>query len=68
MWNAFLNDIPLVFDRVTRPSEWNHRTLNGPDLRSAVAVERDHVLDAVRMVMTSGWDITFQEKNPAGFD
>jgi hypothetical protein len=37
-------------------------------LAAALAVERDHVLDAVRMVMTSGRHITSQEKDPAGFD
>ena len=68
MWNAFAYDIPLLFDRVTRPSEGNHRAFKTAHLRSALAIERDHVLDAVRMVMTSGRHPTPQEKDPAGFD
>ena len=68
MWNAFPYDMPLLFDRVASRPEWNHRALNAADLRSAASVERDHVPDTVRVVMTSGRRIAFQEKNPAGLE
>src|SRR5262245_36838855 len=33
-----------------------------------MSVEDNHVLNTVRMVMTSGWHIAFQEKYPARLD
>src|SRR5262249_9771920 len=55
VWNAFPYNMPLIFDRMASRPEWNHLALNAADLRSAVSVERDHVLDTVRMVVTSGF-------------
>jgi hypothetical protein len=50
VWNALTDHIPLLFDRVVRSAGAIAR-LTLPTF----AVYRDHVLDTVRMVVTSGW-------------
>ena len=62
MWNAFPDYVPFLFDRVGSRPEWNHRAINTTYVRSATSIERDHMLDAVRMVMTTRWHTTFQVK------
>ena len=68
MWDAFPYDMPLLVDRVASRPERYHRAPNAADAGLPASIEGDHVLDTVRMIMTSGRHIASQEKNPARLD